>query len=381
MTRLKYKRLDSLGNKSRPVLKAGPFGSSVKKESYVDSGFKVYGQQEVLSGNLGAKNYYINQEIFDRHKNCSVQAGDILITMMGTVGKVLVIPSEHEPGIINPRLMRVSLDSTKVNPEFVKSFLEMPKLQKLLERRSHGGTMPGLNAEAIASIKVPVPDLKYQNYAVQVFALWDTAIEKTEALIVTKERQFRWLLNSLMCIPATDWDSCTLKEISKIRKGQQLNRDTFEDSGKYPVWNGGISPSGFTTNYNTLANTITISEGGSCGFVNYCNENFWLGGHCYALEKINPQISSEFLFFFLKTHEHRIMSLKVGSGLPNIQKRDIERFAIHYPRYTEQKRIAEILNTARHEIDQLKSLAKQYGMQKRGLMQKLLTGKWRIDNG
>lgn len=104
------------------------------------------------------------------------------------------MPNEHEPGIINPRLMRISLDSTKVNSEFVKIFLEPPKLQSLLERRSHGGTMPGLNAEAIASIKVPVPDLEFQDYAVKALALWDTAIEKTEALIDAKERQFVWLV-------------------------------------------------------------------------------------------------------------------------------------------------------------------------------------------
>ena len=215
MSNLKYQRLDSLGHESRPILKAGPFGSSVKKESYVESGFKVYGQQEVLSVNLRAKNYYITSETFDRHKNCSVQAGDILITMMGTVGKVIVIPNEHESGIINPRLMRISLDSTKVNPEFVKIFLEPPKLQSLLERCSHGGTMPGLNAEAIASIKVPVPDLEFQDYAVKALALWDTAIEKTEALIDAKERQFVWLVgqNYIQAVRKIRFRNTTIIEI------------------------------------------------------------------------------------------------------------------------------------------------------------------------
>ena len=51
---------------------------------------------------------------------------------------------------------------------------------------------------------------------------------------------------------------------------------------------------------------------------------------------------------------------------------------LKFPSLTEQKRIAETLNTARQEIDTLKTLAGQYRTQKRGLMQKLLTGKWRV---
>ena len=304
--------------------------------------------------------------------------GSILILVRGmTLFKDVPIALAGRELAFNQDIKALKI-SEDIIPEYLLYYLIHHKssLMRLVNTAGHGTGR--LDTDALKEFPIRIPSLSHQENLASIFKLWDTAIEKTEALIYTKGQQFEWLLNSLMCIPATDWDSCTLKEISKIRKGQQLNRDTFEDSGKYPVWNGGISPSGFTTKYNTLANTITISEGGSCGFVNYCNENFWLGGHCYALEKINPQISSEFLFFFLKTHEHRIMSLKVGSGLPNIQKRDVERFAIYYPRYTEQKRIAEILNTARHEIDQLKSLARQYSIQKRGLMQKLLTGKWEM---
>ena len=380
MTRLKYKRLDSLGNKSRPVLKAGPFGSSVKKESYVDSGFKVYGQQEVLSGNLGAKNYYINQEIFNRHKNCSVQAGDILITMMGTVGKVLVIPSEHEPGIINPRLMRVSLDSTKVNPEFVKSFLEMPKLQKLLERRSHGGTMPGLNAEAIASIKVPVPDLKYQNYAVQVFALWDTAIEKTEALIVAKERQFGWLQSKLIGQQAS--------HISKlgdhfgkdiiVEKGKPLIKANIVDNGNIPVIAGGKSSPYSHDQLTHSAPCITISASGAAGYVWYHDYPIW-ASDCNVI--YSTEHSTEYLYFALKMKQSRIYAFQSGGGQPHVYARDLKNISIPLPPLKEQKRIVRALNTAQQEINLLKKLAEQYRTQKRGLMQKLLTGKWRIDNG
>ncbi|MYJ86331.1 MAG: restriction endonuclease subunit S, partial [Rhodobacteraceae bacterium] len=77
-------------------------------------------------------------------------------------------------------------------------------------------------------------------------------------------------------------------------------------------------------------------------------------------------------------NERRIMKLRVGSGLPNIQKKDIVKLLIQFPDLVEQRRIANLLNTAKHEIDLLTKLANQYSLQKNGLMQKLLSGEWNI---
>ena len=224
-----------------------------------------------------------------------------------------------------------------------------------------------------------LPPFPEQKAIADILQTWDTAIEKTEALIAAKEKQFDWLTTLLMSPLKNGWSTTRLKYIARIKKGQQINRDTLDATGDYPVWNGGITPSGYTERYNMKENTITISEGGnSCGFVNISTEKFWLGGHCYALEELNDSIILDFLYFYLKSRERRIMRLRVGSGLPNIQRGDIEKLEIRYPDLREQKRIAETLNTARQEIDIINTLVEQYRTQKRGLMQKLLTGNWRV---
>ena len=381
MSSWQYSRLDTLGGKDRPVFKAGPFGSSVKKENYIASGYKVYGQQEVLSGNINAKDYYIDQKAFERHKSCSVQEGDILITMMGTVGKIFVIPADYEPGIINPRLMRISLDRKQVDPEFVKVFLETPKLQNLFERRSHGGTMPGLNASAIGSITIPVPDLNIQKYIVEVLGHWDTAIEQTKVLIDAKERQFRWLITKLI-----NGQKEHLTKLGEhfgrsiiIEKGKPLIKTDISDNGNIPVIAGGKTSPYTHNRYTHSMPCITVSASGAyAGYVWYHDYPIW-ASDCNII--YSTENSTRYIYFALKFNQSRIYALQSGGGQPHIYARDLRRIAIPLPNITEQKRIAEILNAARHEIDQLKSLAKQYGMQKRGLMQKLLTGKWRIDNG
>lgn len=134
------------------------------------------------------------------------------------------------------------------------------------------------------------------------------------------------------------WEQRKLCEITTISKGQQINKAELENIGKYYVLNGGMTASGFTDKYNTLAGTISISEGGnSCGFVNFNSEPFWSGGHNYTL--INPIINVRFLYQILKFIEPKIMALRVGSGLPNVQKNRLGDVDIVFPTNGEQKKI------------------------------------------
>ena len=95
-----------------------------------------------------------------------------------------------------------------------------------------------------------------------------------------------------------------IRSICSIDTGEQLNRSGLLEQGPFPVYNGGINPSGFHTEYNTPANTIAISQGGaSAGFVNFVTVPFWSGAHCYTIQNINSCITSRFLYFLLKNLE------------------------------------------------------------------------------
>ena len=133
-----------------------------------------------------------------------------------------------------------------------------------------------------------------------------------------------------------EWERCSLGSLSMITKGEQINKLDLYTINKYYVLNGGITPSGYTNKYNTEANTISISEGGnSCGYVNFNNEKFWSGGHNYTLQKV--KINNYYLYSFLKNNEASIMSKRVGSGLPNIQKKSLTDFLITYPSLKEEQ--------------------------------------------
>lgn len=223
-----------------------------------------------------------------------------------------------------------------------------------------------------------LPSLQEQEAIIGLLSAWDEAIKKIEQLIQAKEKRFKWLADSLIngmkvC------EELRIGQICTVTKGKQLNVAHMKADGVYYALNGGIKPSGRTDNWNSEAETITISEGGnSCGYVNYNTERFWLGGHCYSLLNIKKNVNTLFLYFYLKMNEYKLMKLRVGSGLPNIQKKDVDKFLVTLPSLTEQEQIAQSLSSARCEIDLLIQLSGKYKTQKRGLMQKMLTGEWRI---
>lgn len=120
-----------------------------------------------------------------------------------------------------------------------------------------------------------------------------------------------------------------LKDITSFDKGKQINGDKLISDGKYDYLNGGTKPSGKWNEYNTNGNTIAVSEGGnSCGYVNFMNNPFWCGAHCYYLYDIKCNI--KYLYYALKSQQDRIMKLRSGACMPNIKKSDLGNFVFEY---------------------------------------------------
>jgi type I restriction enzyme S subunit len=104
---------------------------------------------------------------------------------------------------------------------------------------------------------------------------------------------------------------------------------------------------------------------------------------CFAL-KPNAPCESDFLLHLFESgaanRELRAVCQEGARshGLLNITKSDFFGIKLFLPNQDQQKKIQSALNTAQEEIDLLKQLADKYKTQKRGLMQKILTGEWRV---
>lgn len=173
-------------------------------------------------------------------------------------------------------------------------------------------------------------------------------------------------------LPYSDWVSVRLGDVATIEKGQQKNKSTLLASGKYPVMNGGKGPSGYTNDaWNTSANTIVISEGGACGYVNRIDSKFWCGAHCYKI--LQSMLDHSFLFHYLTFRESEIQKLRTGTSLTNIGKESLENFLICVPTSRiEQRRIGRLFDVITQKVDLLNEQLRNLRVYRGEMIEQLL---------
>ncbi|WP_295810972.1 restriction endonuclease subunit S [uncultured Nitratireductor sp.] len=392
-------RIDELGNGHRPVLKAGPFGSAVTKATYEASGYKVYGQQEVVAKDLNAEAYFVSEATFRRHKSCAVEPGDILMTMMGTIGRVYRVPQGAPKGIINPRLVRIAFDKSRVLPKFAEAALEQRPLQRLLDRRSHGGTMQGLNLDALASIRLSIPPLSEQRKIAEILRTWDEALEKLTALRAAKQERFTGLTQQIMGRGGIFAQRWPLKALSAV--STQVRRKSAGDN--HPVMTISAK-SGFLMQSDKFARDMagqsveryTLLHEGEFAY-NKGNSKTAPYGCVFRLERPTALVPFVYYCFALKPgldpefYEHlfaagalnhqlsRLINSGVrNDGLLNLYSDDFYSCRVPVPPIEEQRQIARALTAAKQERELLDDEIAALTRQKLGLMQKLLTGEWRV---
>ena len=142
---------------------SGPFGSSLKKEFYTKNGYKIYGQEQVIDDDFSIGDYYISEEKFNELKRCEIFTNEILISCVGTFGKISLVPKKFERGIINPRLLKITPNELLINPTYFLILLRSNISFSQFQCFSRGGTMGVINLEILKQLRFSIPPIKEQD--------------------------------------------------------------------------------------------------------------------------------------------------------------------------------------------------------------------------
>ena len=244
-----------------------------------------------------------------------------------------------------------------------------PLFHNQIRRIAQGTKIYSISSKNFAECYIGIPSKDEQSKIARLLALIDSRMATQNKII----EQLQSLIKGIYDKVFTNFSEYnTLSTICKIQKGQQVNGEDLSEFGEYYVMNGGIEPSGYYDKYNTMPNTISISEGGnSCGYVQFNTVPFWSGGHCYSLQYIDIEYSTHFVYHYLKSKEKEIMALRIGSGLPNIQKKDLEKFLIPVLSLETQKSIVNGINKIETKLKHEKDILSAYQTQKAYLLRNL----------
>lgn len=307
-----------------------------------------------------------------------LQEGDLIIADASEdyedIGKAIEVKNINNEKVLAGLHTILARDEKNMTVNGFKAYLfSTNNLKTKIKIIANGISVLGISKNNLSKINVKIPSKNEQQDIVSFISDIDKKIE----LLERKHQSYLEFKNYLMKQIFTqklrfDYEILKLKDISKINKGKQLNKDAMIENGKYYVLNGGKEPSGYTNEWNTPENTITISEGGnSCGFVNFNTEKFWSGGHCYYLTNLHENVDNYYLYSYLKFKEEFIMRLRVGSGLPNIQKGDIENIKIQIASKDDQNKISNLLLSADKKINSIQIQKENFETFKKGLLQQM----------
>lgn len=180
----------------------GPFGSSIKIETFVDDGVPVISGQHLhgsmVDDQLGFN--FITEEHARKLQNANVRRGDIIFTHAGNIGQVAYISSNsiYDRYVISQRQFYMRCDRSQVLPEFVVSYFKTPEGQhKLLANTSQTG-VPSIAQPVsyLRTITIPVPPLEEQRAIAHILGTLDDKIELNRRMSETLESMARALFKS-----------------------------------------------------------------------------------------------------------------------------------------------------------------------------------------
>ncbi|MEI0702940.1 restriction endonuclease subunit S [Brachyspira intermedia] len=356
-------------------------GSGISKKDLSDTGTPA-----IRYGDIYTKYNFVIKDIssYTNSKGTEIKKGDILFTGSGEtaeeIGKSVAFIDDYKAlaggDII---IFRPNID---LNSIFLSYILNFGKCRKDISIMGQGHTVVHIYASSLEILKVILPPLDEQKRIAEVLSLCDDIIENLTELIEKKEQYKKGIMQRLLS-GEVRFKGFT-DEWKTVRLGDILS---YEQPNNYIVKND---------EYNNKYECPVLTAGKTF-ILGYTNEKFGI------YDKIPVIIFDDFTTetkyvnfpFKVKSSAIKILSsnkcnLKLIYELIKMIKFNAEshkRYWISEYQYLEikiptsieeQKKIAGLLSVIDEDIENLKKQLELRKQQKKGLMQRLLTGEVRI---
>ena len=150
-------------------IKSGPFGTQLHVSQFRDKGeIYVYGIDDLTK--KAPKTRYLSTVELNKYKRYLVHGDDVLISIMGTVGRTKVVPKDIGLAINTKHLVDITLNQDLCKPYFLAYTLENDrKVRRQIESSKHGAVMSAINMSDVKNLMITLPSIKVQMYFEEVY--------------------------------------------------------------------------------------------------------------------------------------------------------------------------------------------------------------------
>ncbi len=315
------------------------------------------------------------------------------------IGRCMIMPELSRPTGFSGFTIRARVSTDHAVPEYVARFMGSWPGRKQMLRLGGGTNISNLSQDTLRKISIPLPPLPEQRKIAEILSTWDRAIEQTEKLIQAKQQLKKGLMQKLLTgelrfpqFRGTPWRTCRLGDVFKERK--ETRRDDLPllsitaDRGVIPR---------DETDRKDISNTDKSKyKRVAPGDIGYNTMRMWQGvsalseldgivSPAYTICTPTSEILGEYASHLFKFSPMVNVFWRNSQGLVsdtlNLKYRSFARIKIQLPGVDEQAAIVAVLKEADEDISVLALKVQQLLQQKKGLMQKLLTGQIRTMTG
>lgn len=390
--------VDSISNLS---VKIGSGKTPLGGETvYTKSGIPFIRSQNVGWGLLDLSDVaFIPHEIHKTFLSSTIKSNDVLLNITGaSIGRAAVASDTIDGGNVNQHVCIIR-PNTRVVSYYLLTYLLGERGQNYIRIFQTGGNRQGLNFEQISQIPIPLPPIEEQKRIAALLMTWDERIGQQQALVEALQQRHKGLMQQLLTgksrLPgfSGSWETVSLGDVAN-EVTQKIGHLVVEvlSCTKYDglvdslVYFGRRVYSEDITNYKMVKQgqfvyaTNHIEEG-SIGIL-FHREIGAISPMYTVFSTSDSNINKFFLLRLLKSP--RLLYIYKQNMVGSIDRRGGLRWSsfaeivLKIPALPEQQAIAEVLETSESAITQAKSVLETLKTQKKGLMQKLLSGVLRV---
>lgn len=335
----------------------------------------------------------------DEYAKYELEKGDILFNRTNSrdkVGKTSIYRGER-PSIFAGYLIRLKVNN-ECDPYYVNYCMNSKRFAEFCKSvRTDAIGQSNINAQVLQTYDFSLPPIEEQKKIAATLSVWDSAIEKMEKIIEAKEVSFNSLLKELIYSPAEKehWNIVKLGDVSEMSSGgtpkssieKYYNgdvlwvsiadmteqgmyiKDTAKKLTKLGIENSAakIYPKG----------TVLYAMYASIGEVSIAEKEMASSQAILGIQ-VSDKLVNKYLYYFLVGQKERIKLQGQAGTQSNLNAGMVKNLDIPVPSIKEQNKIIAVLDNGMGELSLLKQQLENYKKQKQGLMQKLLTGEWRV---
>ncbi len=331
---------------------------------------------------------FISEETASKFPRTRLTEGDFVISVRGTMGKIAMIPKLLEGANITANLIRISPNRRIVHSPWLNQIFLSKKFQQELNNASSSTTIKTIKAPEIKSFKLAVPPIFEQRKIADILSGVDEAIERKQEVVEKTKELKKGLMQELLTrgightkfkkteigeIPV-DWQFVKLRRIMSLNYGKGLP-DSKRKGSQYPVY-GSNGIIGYHNDFLAKGPGVIVGRKGTVGSITWAESNYWPIDTTYYVASSSEKTHMQWLYFQLISM--KLQTLNAATGVPGLNRDVALNLCIPLPPIQEQRKIAEILTSVDEDIQKEAEQKAYLGVLKKGLMDKLLTGKLRV---